>query len=147
MNVFKKIIKHFRGTKKNFGVITITENDDIYKFYCEYRYQATTVLYLEKAKLLSTLDTMNGAVVLYLSGATILLSAFAVFLGLCSLGILGNGDLLNKSIKYIGIYVGGCTIFFLLIAPYFYSVVENRRKRIGVIEYIIVCRRDITEAK
>lgn len=147
MNIFKKIVKCFRRKKKIVEFITISESDDVYKIYCEYRYQSTTVLYLEKVKLLSTLDTMNGAVNLYLSGATTLLSFFAVFLGLCSLGFLGYGDLFNKSIKYIGIYVGICTIFFLSMAPYFYSVVENRRKRVGVIEYILACRRDITETK
>lgn len=119
---------------------TISDRDELYKYFCEYRYQPTTILWLEKIKLTGELDRVKGDINLYLTGVVLLLSMYATVLSFGSVGIKEWVQVIYLKIKFISIGFW-CGISFLGLMPiYFYWKSEDKMRRIGIIEYILMCR-------
>jgi len=123
--------------------IKVFEEDDIYKYFCEYRYQPTTILVMEKINLLGEIDRVKGDINLYLSGVVFALSMYALVLSFGSVGVAEWLQIVRANIKLFSIYFV-CAILFLGTMPiYFYCKSEIKIKRVGVIDYILMCRKDM----
>ena len=140
--VIQNIFRRCAMSKKAITESSIGENDKLYKLYYEYRYQPTAVLHMERIKLMVEKSRLEGDINLYLSGVVFLMSFYTVFLALGNLGIPEYDSAIKSNIKFCSIMIIAGVMFLLSVPPYFYTKKETKVVRIGMIDYILMCRKD-----